>query len=153
MCVCSSPAPPALPAQLLATLLIQYERLQGVQSSGVLIIFWFLCVVCAIIPFRSKILSAMVEVRRKRDTGRSRPVQEVNSVRVKVTAGPRLLPSAPLWCPGLQSFLCCSLLAVSLLGSRTGKGGQAEDQCNSGEWGHWWVFVGVQGCSVASTSC
>nr|KAF6308676.1 ATP binding cassette subfamily C member 3 [Pipistrellus kuhlii] len=46
---------------LLATLLIQYERLQGVQSSGVLIIFWFLCVVCAIIPFRSKILSATVE--------------------------------------------------------------------------------------------
>ncbi|XP_008059021.2 canalicular multispecific organic anion transporter 2, partial [Carlito syrichta] len=43
---------------LLATLLIQYERLRGVQSSGVLIIFWFLCVVCAIIPFRSKILSA-----------------------------------------------------------------------------------------------
>lgn len=68
MCVCSSPTPSALPAQLLATLLIQYERLQGVQSSGVLIIFWFLCVVCAIIPFRSKILSAMVEVRRKRDT-------------------------------------------------------------------------------------
>ncbi|XP_039332235.1 ATP-binding cassette sub-family C member 3 isoform X1 [Saimiri boliviensis] len=46
---------------LLATLLIQYERLQGVQSSGVLIIFWFLCVVCAIIPFRSKILSAKAE--------------------------------------------------------------------------------------------
>ncbi|XP_039702338.1 canalicular multispecific organic anion transporter 2-like [Pteropus medius] len=46
---------------LLATLLIQYERLQGVQSSGVLIIFWFLCVVCAIIPFRSKILSAMAK--------------------------------------------------------------------------------------------
>nr|XP_019586530.1 PREDICTED: canalicular multispecific organic anion transporter 2 isoform X1 [Rhinolophus sinicus] len=44
---------------LLATLLIQYERLQGVQSSGVLIIFWFLCVLCAIIPFRSKILSAV----------------------------------------------------------------------------------------------
>ncbi|XP_017709489.1 PREDICTED: canalicular multispecific organic anion transporter 2 isoform X2 [Rhinopithecus bieti] len=46
---------------LLATLLIQYERLQGVQSSGVLIIFWFLCVVCAIVPFRSKILSAKAE--------------------------------------------------------------------------------------------
>ncbi|XP_072636145.1 ATP-binding cassette sub-family C member 3 isoform X1 [Canis lupus baileyi] len=43
---------------LLATLLIQYERLRGVQSSGVLIIFWFLCVVCAIVPFRSKILAA-----------------------------------------------------------------------------------------------
>ncbi|KAM6175201.1 ATP-binding cassette sub-family C member 3 isoform 2-T2 [Erethizon dorsatum] len=46
---------------VLATLLIQYERLRGVQSSGVLIIFWFLCVVCAIVPFRSKILSAMAE--------------------------------------------------------------------------------------------
>ncbi|CAO2644874.1 ATP-binding cassette sub-family C member 3, partial [Lemmus lemmus] len=46
---------------LLATLLIQYERLRGVQSSGVLIIFWLLCVICAIIPFRSKILSAMAE--------------------------------------------------------------------------------------------
>ncbi|XP_034882734.1 canalicular multispecific organic anion transporter 2 [Mirounga leonina] len=46
---------------LLATLLIQYDRLRGVQSSGVLIIFWFLCVVCAIVPFRSKILSAMAK--------------------------------------------------------------------------------------------
>ncbi|KAL1780294.1 canalicular multispecific organic anion transporter 2 [Sigmodon hispidus] len=46
---------------LLATLLIQYERLRGVQSSGVLIIFWLLCVICAIIPFRSKILSVMAE--------------------------------------------------------------------------------------------
>ncbi|XP_027951988.1 canalicular multispecific organic anion transporter 2-like, partial [Eumetopias jubatus] len=46
---------------LLATLLIQYDRLRGVQSSWVLIIFWFLCVVCAIVPFRSKILSAMAK--------------------------------------------------------------------------------------------
>ncbi|XP_061033006.1 ATP-binding cassette sub-family C member 3 isoform X6 [Eubalaena glacialis] len=46
---------------LLATLLIQYERLHGVRSSGVLIIFWFLCVVCGIIPFRSKILSALAQ--------------------------------------------------------------------------------------------
>ncbi|XP_006972048.1 ATP-binding cassette sub-family C member 3 [Peromyscus maniculatus bairdii] len=46
---------------LLATLLIQYERLRGVQSSGVLIIFWLLCVICGVIPFRSKILSAMAE--------------------------------------------------------------------------------------------
>ncbi|XP_047234005.1 ATP-binding cassette sub-family C member 3 isoform X2 [Girardinichthys multiradiatus] len=43
---------------LLATFLIQYERLQGVQSSGVLFIFWFLSVLCAIVPFRSKILKA-----------------------------------------------------------------------------------------------
>ncbi|XP_059234527.1 ATP-binding cassette sub-family C member 3 isoform X3 [Mustela nigripes] len=46
---------------LLATLLIQYDRLRGVQSSGVLIIFWFLCVVCAIVPFRSRILLAMAK--------------------------------------------------------------------------------------------
>ncbi|XP_035998439.1 canalicular multispecific organic anion transporter 2 isoform X2 [Fundulus heteroclitus] len=43
---------------LLATFLIQYERLRGVQSSGVLFIFWFLSVLCAIVPFRSKILKA-----------------------------------------------------------------------------------------------
>ncbi|XP_037350168.1 ATP-binding cassette sub-family C member 3 [Talpa occidentalis] len=48
---------------LLATVLIQYERLKGVQSSGVLITFWFLCVTCAIVPFRSKILSALAEGR------------------------------------------------------------------------------------------
>ncbi|XP_004685060.1 PREDICTED: canalicular multispecific organic anion transporter 2 [Condylura cristata] len=48
---------------LLATVLIQYERLKGVHSSGVLIIFWFLCVTCAIIPFRSNILSALAEGR------------------------------------------------------------------------------------------
>lgn len=46
---------------MLATVLIQYDRLKGVQSSGVLIIFWFLCVLCAIIPFCSKILSALAE--------------------------------------------------------------------------------------------
>ncbi|CAN9508890.1 unnamed protein product [Ophioblennius macclurei] len=43
---------------LLATFLIQFERLRGVQSSGVLFIFWFTSVVCAIVPFRSKILQA-----------------------------------------------------------------------------------------------
>ncbi|XP_076615305.1 ATP-binding cassette sub-family C member 3 isoform X2 [Chaetodon auriga] len=43
---------------LLATFLIQFERLRGVQSSGVLFIFWFLSVLCAIVPFRSKILQA-----------------------------------------------------------------------------------------------
>uniref|UniRef100_A0A3P9KLK6 ATP-binding cassette, sub-family C (CFTR/MRP), member 3 n=1 Tax=Oryzias latipes TaxID=8090 RepID=A0A3P9KLK6_ORYLA len=46
---------------LLATVLIQYERLHGVQSSGVLFIFWFLSVLCAIVPFRSKILKASGE--------------------------------------------------------------------------------------------
>uniref|UniRef100_A0A3Q3RKQ0 ATP-binding cassette, sub-family C (CFTR/MRP), member 3 n=1 Tax=Mastacembelus armatus TaxID=205130 RepID=A0A3Q3RKQ0_9TELE len=48
---------------LLATFLIQLERLRGVQSSGVLFIFWFLCVLCAIVPFRSKILQASSQVR------------------------------------------------------------------------------------------
>ncbi|XP_041671462.1 ATP-binding cassette sub-family C member 3 isoform X2 [Cheilinus undulatus] len=41
---------------LLATFLIQFERLRGVQSSGVLFIFWFLSVLCAVVPLRSKIL-------------------------------------------------------------------------------------------------
>ncbi|XP_018617366.1 canalicular multispecific organic anion transporter 2 isoform X4 [Scleropages formosus] len=41
---------------LLATFLIQYERLRGVQSSGVLFVFWLLSVLCAIVRFRSKIL-------------------------------------------------------------------------------------------------
>ncbi|KAJ8413727.1 hypothetical protein AAFF_G00082340 [Aldrovandia affinis] len=43
---------------LLATFLIQYERLRGVQSSGILFIFWFVSVLCAIVPFRSKIIQA-----------------------------------------------------------------------------------------------
>ncbi|NXN34140.1 MRP3 protein, partial [Nycticryphes semicollaris] len=46
---------------LLATMLIQYERLRGVQSSGVLIIFWFLSVLCAVGPFRSKIMTTTVQ--------------------------------------------------------------------------------------------
>lgn len=50
-------------SQLLATLLIQYERLRGVQSSGVLIIFWFLSVLCAVGPFRSKIMTTAEQVR------------------------------------------------------------------------------------------
>lgn len=64
----------ALPAQLLATLLIQYERLRGVRSSGILIIFWFLCVICGIIPFRSKILSAVAQVSTGEETARSSAV-------------------------------------------------------------------------------
>ncbi|XP_066521779.1 ATP-binding cassette sub-family C member 3 isoform X3 [Hoplias malabaricus] len=43
---------------LLATFIIQFERLRGVQSSGVLFIFWLLSVLCAIVPFRSKIIHA-----------------------------------------------------------------------------------------------
>ncbi|KAG7491793.1 hypothetical protein MATL_G00007720 [Megalops atlanticus] len=46
---------------LLATFLIQYERLRGVQSSGVLFIHWFISVLCAIVPFRSKIILATQE--------------------------------------------------------------------------------------------
>ncbi|NXW59282.1 MRP3 protein, partial [Eurystomus gularis] len=46
---------------LLATLLIQYERLRGVQSSGVLIIFWLLSVLCAVAPFRSKIMTTTAQ--------------------------------------------------------------------------------------------
>ncbi|CAI9599119.1 unnamed protein product, partial [Staurois parvus] len=42
-----------------ATILIHYERLKGVQSSGVLIIFWFLATLCAIVPFRSKVMSSV----------------------------------------------------------------------------------------------
>ncbi|NXI34942.1 MRP3 protein, partial [Galbula dea] len=46
---------------LLATVLIQYERLRGVQSSGVLVIFWFLSVLCALVPFRSKIMTTTAQ--------------------------------------------------------------------------------------------
>ncbi|NWU61608.1 MRP3 protein, partial [Pterocles burchelli] len=46
---------------LLATLLIQYERLRGVQSSGVLITFWFLSLLCAVGPFRSKIMTTAAQ--------------------------------------------------------------------------------------------
>ncbi|XP_012434034.5 ATP-binding cassette sub-family C member 3 isoform X1 [Taeniopygia guttata] len=46
---------------LLATLLIQYERLRGIQSSGVLIIFWFLSVLCAVGPLRSKIMTTTAQ--------------------------------------------------------------------------------------------
>uniref|UniRef100_A0AAR2JY90 ATP-binding cassette, sub-family C (CFTR/MRP), member 3 n=1 Tax=Pygocentrus nattereri TaxID=42514 RepID=A0AAR2JY90_PYGNA len=46
---------------LLATFIIQFERLRGVQSSGVLFIFWTLSVLCAIVPFRSKIIHAKIK--------------------------------------------------------------------------------------------
>lgn len=149
VCALAPPPLPSLPAQLLAALLIQHERLRGVQSSGVLIIFWFLCVICAIIPFRSKILSAMAEVRGKGHL----PVSGVTSG-LKVTAGsqaPPLHPSlAPRTSSELPSPLWCSLLALCLPRSglgrrwRWGMGG-AEDQCHSGGRGHCWVFLGAQG--------
>uniref|UniRef100_A0A8B9GAN0 Multidrug resistance-associated protein 1 n=1 Tax=Amazona collaria TaxID=241587 RepID=A0A8B9GAN0_9PSIT len=40
---------------LLATFLIQYERIKGVQSSGVMMIFWLISLTCAAVVFRSKI--------------------------------------------------------------------------------------------------
>uniref|UniRef100_A0A8D0ED93 ABC-type glutathione-S-conjugate transporter n=1 Tax=Salvator merianae TaxID=96440 RepID=A0A8D0ED93_SALMN len=50
---------------LLAMLLIQYERLHGVQSSGVLIIYWFLCILCAVSPLRSKIIVTFLAVGKE----------------------------------------------------------------------------------------
>uniref|UniRef100_A0AAQ4PFJ7 Multidrug resistance-associated protein 1 n=1 Tax=Gasterosteus aculeatus aculeatus TaxID=481459 RepID=A0AAQ4PFJ7_GASAC len=41
--------------QLLATLLIQYERMKGVQSSGVMLLYWLLALLCATVTFGSKI--------------------------------------------------------------------------------------------------
>ncbi|MED6290494.1 Multidrug resistance-associated protein 1, partial [Characodon lateralis] len=46
---------------LLATFIIQYERMKGVQSSGVMLIFWLLALLCATVTFRSKILQALGE--------------------------------------------------------------------------------------------
>lgn len=48
--------------QLLCVLLIQYERIKGVQSSGVLLVFWLLALLCATATFRSKVLAAISEV-------------------------------------------------------------------------------------------
>uniref|UniRef100_A0AAQ5XKA5 Multidrug resistance-associated protein 1 n=1 Tax=Amphiprion ocellaris TaxID=80972 RepID=A0AAQ5XKA5_AMPOC len=48
---------------LLAALLVQYERMKGVQSSGVMLIFWLLTLMCASVSFRSRILQ-MVSVWR-----------------------------------------------------------------------------------------
>ncbi|KAM9305127.1 multidrug resistance-associated protein 1 [Gastrophryne carolinensis] len=44
---------------LLATFLIQYERIKGAQSSGVMLTFWIITLLCAIIIFRSKVLHAL----------------------------------------------------------------------------------------------
>ncbi|XP_053551240.1 multidrug resistance-associated protein 1 isoform X2 [Bombina bombina] len=45
---------------LLATILIQYERMKGAQSSGVLLNFWIIAVLCAIIIFRSKVMNYLI---------------------------------------------------------------------------------------------
>ncbi|XP_078519309.1 multidrug resistance-associated protein 1-like isoform X1 [Lissotriton helveticus] len=44
---------------LLATFLIQYERMKGVQSSAIMLLFWLIAVLCAAILFRSKVLDAL----------------------------------------------------------------------------------------------
>ncbi|NXN11515.1 MRP1 protein, partial [Indicator maculatus] len=44
---------------LIATFLIQYERIKGVQSSGVMMIFWLISLSCATVVFRSKIIYAL----------------------------------------------------------------------------------------------
>lgn len=132
-CGCSGPAFLALPTQLLATLLIQYDRLRGVQSSGVLIIFWFLCVVCAIVPFRSKILSAMAKVKGRRGTCRGQPCLG-DGLRARGHCWVPGCPSpAPRTSPSVQSFLCCPLFAASFWGSRLGAWG--EGPCNTGDGG------------------
>ncbi|XP_063171075.1 multidrug resistance-associated protein 1-like [Candoia aspera] len=43
---------------LLATFLIQHERMKGVQSSGVMLLFWLIAFLCAIVTFRSKTMHA-----------------------------------------------------------------------------------------------
>uniref|UniRef100_A0A3Q0SJL6 Multidrug resistance-associated protein 1 n=1 Tax=Amphilophus citrinellus TaxID=61819 RepID=A0A3Q0SJL6_AMPCI len=47
---------------LLAIMLIQYERMKGVQSSGVMLIYWLLALLCATVTFRSKIFQALDQV-------------------------------------------------------------------------------------------
>uniref|UniRef100_A0A803T6X8 Multidrug resistance-associated protein 1 n=1 Tax=Anolis carolinensis TaxID=28377 RepID=A0A803T6X8_ANOCA len=48
---------------LLATFLIQYERMKGVQSSGIMLLFWLIALLCASVTFRSKILQASDAVK------------------------------------------------------------------------------------------
>ncbi|XP_032768995.1 multidrug resistance-associated protein 1 isoform X2 [Rattus rattus] len=44
---------------LLATFLIQFERRKGVQSSGIMLTFWLVALLCALAILRSKIISAL----------------------------------------------------------------------------------------------
>uniref|UniRef100_A0A8C8ZR90 Multidrug resistance-associated protein 1 n=1 Tax=Prolemur simus TaxID=1328070 RepID=A0A8C8ZR90_PROSS len=46
---------------LLATFLIQLERRKGVQSSGVMLTFWLVALLCALAILRSKIVTALKE--------------------------------------------------------------------------------------------
>ena len=144
----SSPAFLALSAQRLATLLIQHEQLQGVQSPGVLIIFWFLYVVCAIVPFRSKILSAVAKVRGKRGTCQVQPYLSRGWPRgSRSPLGPKL----PLPCS--QDLPCCSVLSTLsptcciCAGKQTGEPGERAGvtQGNEAGHGHCGVFTGYRG--------
>uniref|UniRef100_A0A670YWM7 Multidrug resistance-associated protein 1 n=1 Tax=Pseudonaja textilis TaxID=8673 RepID=A0A670YWM7_PSETE len=47
---------------LLATFLIQYERIKGAQSSGVMLLFWLIALLCAVVLFRSKAMHALCPV-------------------------------------------------------------------------------------------
>ncbi|XP_058536855.1 multidrug resistance-associated protein 1 isoform X1 [Ochotona princeps] len=47
---------------LLATFLIQLERRKGVQSSGIMLTFWLIALLCALAILRSKIMTALKEV-------------------------------------------------------------------------------------------
>lgn len=116
---------------LLATLLIQYDRLRGVQSSGVLIIFWFLCVVCAIIPFRSRILLAMAKVRGRRGACQGQPC-----------LGDGLRAQGHCWvlgCPSPAPRTSPSVHVVPYLlhlCQEAGWGPEGEAHpCSTGEWG------------------
>ncbi|XP_063327094.1 multidrug resistance-associated protein 1 [Pelmatolapia mariae] len=62
----SSPAPVRLVSptllgltKLLAVMLIHYERMKGAQSSGVMLIYWLLALLCATVTFRSKVFQAL----------------------------------------------------------------------------------------------
>ncbi|XP_027626858.1 multidrug resistance-associated protein 1 [Tupaia chinensis] len=46
---------------LLATFLIQLERRKGVQSSGIMLVFWLVALLCALVILRSKIMTALKE--------------------------------------------------------------------------------------------
>nr|XP_055221312.1 multidrug resistance-associated protein 1-like isoform X2 [Gorilla gorilla gorilla]XP_055221314.1 multidrug resistance-associated protein 1-like isoform X2 [Gorilla gorilla gorilla] len=47
---------------LLATFLIQLERKKGVQSSGIMLTFWLVALVCALAILRSKIMTALKQL-------------------------------------------------------------------------------------------
>ncbi|XP_056392027.1 multidrug resistance-associated protein 1-like isoform X2 [Hyla sarda] len=58
-------------AMLLATCLIQYERIRGVRSSALLLVFWILTLICAVFQLRTKITMAIsqgAEINRLRYT-------------------------------------------------------------------------------------